>query len=221
MCDAQRFVDHLPHMPGFRLNCAPEPVRQGLKQFSPLLRMRVFRVLTAWTIRVCSPAYEPIAAETFLLAVPVARGCWAATFDARRLWLERPALPAAAEIAFDLLNRIAYGSELNTRGLLHTLARSAVDDPAIRGLLVRAFERDAHACVFVGSLTANRRQRRQLGALTIPIEKMRKSWPSVLPSDAPVPPYAQAIYDGAIGPGRCCFGAGEIKFATVAHVAVE
>ena len=42
-------------MPDFKLGYVPPPVRQGLKQFPPPLRMRVFRVLTAWTIRVCSP----------------------------------------------------------------------------------------------------------------------------------------------------------------------
>ena len=72
MCDAQHFVDHLPNMPDFKLSYAPSPVREGLKQFPPPLRMTVFKVLTAWTIRVCSPAYEPVPPETFLLAVPVA-----------------------------------------------------------------------------------------------------------------------------------------------------
>ena len=202
MCGVQDFIDNLPPMPDFKLRYAPSPLREGLRQFPPQHRMRVFRVLTAWSIRVCSPNYPPLPPGSFLLAVPVAGGCWAATFDPRRLWNETPATPGAEAVAFDLLNR-SYGRKPDSRELLHTIARAIIDAPNLRDFLTRAIERGEHTCVFVGALGAGRGQHRRLGALAVPAAP-REPLHGQLASGVAVPPYARAIYDGAIG--RRCNG---------------
>ena len=159
MCDAQAFIDNLPSMDEVVPNCAPAWLREGLDLFPPALGASVLRVLTAWSIRVCSPAYEPLSPATFLWAVLMAGGCRVAAIDTNRLWESDPAMLRVDELVFAvaLLSGGFDVGEQETPALLEALARSLAADPETRAELTLMLGLERSVCVFIGARCADGR----------------------------------------------------------------
>jgi hypothetical protein len=194
---AQAFIDSsLAVMAAFKPDDVPSPLREAFERFPPQDRLTAVKVLVGWSIRTRSPNYEALSSETFLLAVPVAQGCWAATFDACRLWNEPPAAQGAGARAFQRLNALPYGSEPPMAdALLHTLARSLIDTTGTSAWLSRAIALAWPACLFVGALGVGRNQPRRCSAVAV-LTAAQEPLQTLLASGVPMPPYARAIFDG-------------------------
>jgi hypothetical protein len=201
--EAQTFVDASLKLmqQGFKLRDAPAPVRPVLELFPPQHRLTLLKTWVAWTLRTCSPAYQKLPASTFLLAVPIRRGCWVATFDTTRLQATPPEVFGADALALHLLEQFGNPDQPMVDTLLRSIARAVVDAPPVAIPLDRLSVMAWPAIVFAGAISASRNQPRRHGAVVVPVGEhgpMR----DIIKSEAVLANYVRAIYAG-LGVAGC------------------
>ena len=162
-------------------------------QFPPHHRLSVIKTLMAWSLRIASPAYEPVPPTRFLLAVPSGRGCQARAFNALSLQGEPPAtLDAMAQA----LSRLSQGGLMPDVALC-TLARMFVATLGARAWLAGAIPLAQPFCVFTNEARVGRGK--AFGVVALPTTA-RRPLQNMLTSGAWVPHYARTIFDGVAEP---------------------